>query len=264
MPLAHHFRVGRRAALALVLAATLAAPAAAADRYVALGDSYSSGLGTRSYVDAGCRRSTLAFPSVVARERPKTTLVFAACAGARTGDVVARQLAALTAVTGLVTITIGGNDAGFADVLAECAKPAWMSDCAARVRAAQAFIRDVLPARLTAVYAQVRARAPSAIVIVLGYPRLFNGDDCDLLTWFSPDDEARLNATADLLAATIRARARAQGFVFADAIGPFSGHALCDRRPWLNGLSMPVAESYHPNALGHRAGYAPLVRAIAG
>lgn len=251
-------------AVTLVLGCLLAAPADAADRYVALGDSYSSGLGAGGYVDRGCRRSTLAYPAVVARERPGTELIFAACAGARSGDVLARQLPALTPGTTIVTVTAGGNDAGFSEILTECAKPAWISDCAGRVRRAQAFLRSSLPARLDRLYARIRALAPRALAIVLGYPRLFVGRDCDLLTWFDRSDQALLNATADLLATTIGERARARGMVFVDAIPAFAGHAVCDREPWLNGLSSPLAESYHPNALGQQAGLAPLLRQVIG
>ncbi|HZO35732.1 MAG TPA: SGNH/GDSL hydrolase family protein [Solirubrobacteraceae bacterium] len=251
-------------AATLLIATLVATPATAGDRYVALGDSYSSGLGTGAYTDAACGRSSLAFPAVVARERPGTQLAFAACSGARTTDVLARQLAALRPDTTIVTITVGGNDAGFADVLRECAKPSWLSDCAGRVRAAQAFIRDTLPGRLDALYARIRLLAPQALGVAVGYPRLFSGRDCNLLTWFSADDRARLNTTAELLASTIRGRARARGLAFADPIPAFTGHAVCDRDPWLNGLSTPLTESYHPNAAGQRQGLAPLVRAAIG
>jgi lysophospholipase L1-like esterase len=242
----------------------MATAARAADSYVALGDSYSSGLGAGRYGSDSCRRSALAYPAVVVRERPGTRLSFAACAGARTTDVLTRQLTALTPDTAIVTVTAGGNDAGFSEVLRECAKPAWISDCAGRLRTAQAFVRGMLPARLDVLYARIRALAPRAIAVALGYPRLFAGRDCDLLTWFSPDDQAGMNTTADLLAATIRERARARGLIFVDAIPAFAGHAVCDREPWLNGLSSPLAESYHPNALGQRTGLAALVLAAIG
>jgi hypothetical protein len=33
-------------------------------------------------------------------------------------------------------------------------------------------------------------------VVVLDYPRLFNGQDCNAFTWFSSSEETRLNQTA--------------------------------------------------------------------
>ena len=43
------------------------------------------------------------------------------------------------------------------------------------------------------------AASPYAKVVVVGYPRIFNGEDCNAFTWFSPAEESRLNQTADLL-----------------------------------------------------------------
>jgi lysophospholipase L1-like esterase len=247
-----------------VLVAALPAAASAADRYVALGDSYSSGTGTRTYTDSTCQRSVYAYPSLVAAHRPNTSLVFAACSGAKTGDVLNTQVSNLTSTTRFVTITVGGNDAGFSSVITECAQPAWASDCAGRVTTAQNYIRNTLPGRLDLVYTQIKQRSPSATVVVLSYPRLFNGEDCNAGTWFSPDDETRLNATADLMRDVTKARAAAYGFVFKDAIPGFVGHAICSDTEWLNGLSNPVGESYHPNRTGHASGYEPLVRAVFG
>ena len=190
--------------------------------------------------------------------------MFAACAGAKTGDVLNNQVSSLTTGTRFVTITIGGNDAGFSSVIVECAKPSWASNCSGRVNTAQSYIRNTLPGQLNNVYSSIRSRSPSATVIVLGYPRLFMGEDCNGGTWFSADDMTRLNATADLLRDTIRSRAVAYGFTFKDAIPPFVGHAVCSDTEWINGLSNPVGESYHPNRDGQRLGYAPLVRQVTG
>lgn len=264
-----HAGVARRlmlasAGAAAVLVAGFALPAQAdAPSYVALGDSYSSGLGTRSYVDdgTGCQRSTQAYPALLAASRGYT-LDFRACSGATVPDVVGTQLGALSASTAVVTISVGGNDAGFADVLTECAQPGWMSDCDEAVDGAQAVITGQLPGSLDALYADIAARAPAADVQVLGYPRLFMGEDCNAFTWFSPEEQARLNATADLANSTIAAAASRAGFGFSDPTSAFTGHAVCDDPEWVNGLSNPVSESFHPNVAGHRDGYAPLVGGV--
>ena len=248
-------------ALLALVGPLLAAPtSAAAPSYVALGDSYSSGTGTRSYLPDGtsCLRSAQAYPSLIAAAGGYQ-LNLRACSGATIPDVTATQLDALTAATSYVTISVGGNDAGFASVLTECALPGWMSRCDRAITTAQAFITGTLPARLDALYADIRARAPYATVVVVGYPRIFNGEDCNALTWFSPAEESRLNQTADLLNARLAAAAAARGFSFADPTGRFLGHAVCDDQEWINGLSYPIVESYHPKASGHAGGYAPTV-----
>ncbi|MFW5468533.1 SGNH/GDSL hydrolase family protein [Knoellia sp. CPCC 206435] len=245
------------AATSLVISA---APAQAATSYVALGDSYSSGTGTRSYLNDGttCQRSALAYPSLIAAAKG-LTLNFRACSGATVADVTNTQLASLTASTTHVSISVGGNDAGFANVLTECAKPAWASNCNGAIDTAQSYITNVLPGRLATLYTSIRTKAPNAKVVVVGYPRIFQGEDCNAFTWFSPTEQARLNQMADLLNGRTSAAAGAKAFSFANPTSRFLGHAVCDDVEWINGLSSPVSESYHPNRAGHSGGYAPAV-----
>ena len=223
------------AAVALVapLVPALAAPDAAhaaGESYVALGDSYSSGVGTRSYIEDGseCQRSTLAYPSLIAAQR-SYALDFRACSGATIPDVSNTQLGALNAGTSFVTISVGGNDAGFADVLTECATPWWAGDCDGAIDQAQAYINNTLPGRLSSLYGSIRSLAPNATVVVVGYPRIFMGEDCNAATWFSPEEEARLNQMADLINSRTSAQASARGFSFANPTNAFLGHAVCDR-----------------------------------
>ncbi|CAN5623987.1 SGNH family lipase [soil metagenome] len=249
------------AVLASTLVAVTGAPAqAAGPSYVALGDSYSSGVGTRTYLDDGtsCRRSSYAYPQLLASQKGYA-LTFKACSGATIPTVTSSQLSALSSTTRYVTISVGGNDAGFADVLTECATPFWAGDCDGAIDGAQSYIKNTLPAKLSTLYASMRSKAPNAKVVVVGYPRVFNGEDCNAATWFSPAEESRLNATADLLNAKLSAAASARGFSFANPTSRFVGHAVCDDPEWLNGLSNPISDSYHPNRAGHSAGYAPLI-----
>ena len=94
------------AAFAAVTALVIsAAPAgAAAPSYVALGDSYSSGTGTRSYLADGtsCLRSVYAYPSLIASAKGYA-LNFRACSGAKIADVTSTQLSALSSSTAYVT-----------------------------------------------------------------------------------------------------------------------------------------------------------------
>ncbi|HWU20681.1 MAG TPA: SGNH/GDSL hydrolase family protein [Nocardioides sp.] len=236
---------------------------AAGPAYVALGDSYSSGVGTRTYIDDGtsCQRSTYAYPYLVAQQKGYA-LNFQACSGATTSTVTSNQLGALSSTTRYVTISVGGNDAGFTSVITECAKPAWMSDCNGKVATAQSFITNTLPGRLNTLYTSIRSRAPYAKVVVVGYPHLFMGEDCNAATWFSPSDESLLNQTADLLDSKLSSAASGHGFTFVNPVSRFTGHAICDSTEWLNGLSNPISESYHPNKLGQSQGYTPLVGAV--
>ncbi|MCW2755639.1 MAG: hypothetical protein JWQ32_3050 [Marmoricola sp.] len=255
---------GSAALLVLVTTLLGVVPAhATGPSYVALGDSYSSGNGTRTYINDGtsCDRSVYAYPYLVAQSHGYT-LNFQACSGATTATVTSSQLSALSTSTGYVTMSVGGNDAGFSSVITECAKPAWASDCAGKDTTANTFITNTLPGRLNTLYASIKAKAPNAKVVIVGYPRIFNGQDCNAATFFSPDDESRLNATADLLNSKLSAAATAAGFTFANPTSRFIGHAVCGSPEWINGLSNPISDSYHPNQTGHASGYFPLVNPL--
>lgn len=252
------------AALGLAASAvSIAAPAEAADtiEYVALGDSYSSGVGAGDYIDDGtdCLRSNGSLGGLLASERGFDVNI-QACSGAVTADLDA-QYPALSDSTDLVSITIGGNDMGFAHVVTECLKPGWWGDCSAAVDEANTSIENDLPGRLNSVYAQIDQRAPNARVAVAGYPRLFNGEDCHVATFFSEEEMRDLNATADRLNGTIRDSADRAGFAYADVAGPFTGHAVCDDEEWVHNVRTKIVESFHPNPAGHR-GYANAVGGV--
>jgi lysophospholipase L1-like esterase len=219
--------------------------------YVAQGDSFASGTGTREYYDSGCQRSNHSYAKQLAAVQGMA-LAHVACSGARIPDVRANQLGALSAATDLVTISIGGNDAGFANVITQCAKP-WPFTCTGDINNARNFINNTLPGQLDSLYTEIETRAPNAQVIVVGYPRLFNGEQCNLGARISPAEQSALNGVADLLATRISAIATAHGFEFLDARAPFNSHRVCDDVEWLNGLSNPIGESYHPNRAGHDA-----------
>lgn len=247
------------------------ASSAWATKYVALGDSYSSGTGTRTYFEPTCQRSIYAYPYLLHNAHPEWTFVDAACSGAKTGDILNTQVASVSSDTNWVSYTIGGNDAGFSSVITECALPSWASDCNGAINTAQAYIQNTLPGRLDLVNNAIKSHAPSAKVVVLDYPRLFNGTDCNALTFFSSSEETRLNQTADMIKTVLSAAATRAGanFIFRDVIPPFIGHAVCDggggsSTEWINGLSNPTGESYHPKITGHANGYYPVIHAVTG
>jgi hypothetical protein len=83
-----------------------------------------------------------------------------------------------------------------------------------------------------------------------GSPRLFNDEPCGVAE-ISPGEQAERNDTADQLSDTIEAAAKKRGFTYVDPRAAFQGHAICDDVRWVNGLSVPFHESYHPNESGH-------------
>jgi lysophospholipase L1-like esterase len=258
-------RAVRLAAVVFVLAA-LAAPAAlAADRYVALGDSFSSGVGTGSYtLSSSCKRSVFAYPSLIAQQRPNTALTFVACSGATTTDLMANQIQAVTSDTAIVTLTIGGNDIHFADLIVQCT----LGDCSAALDATRSSLASTLNSRLDTVYTAIRSQVPfTAKVVVLGYPREFTSVGCFGTLGISATERTKANQLAEALDQVIRDRATLPQYAFSyqSALASFSTHAVCSSSPWLNGLNLfSTTESYHPNRNGNSQGYVPLVRAVIG
>ncbi|MFF0205176.1 SGNH/GDSL hydrolase family protein [Streptomyces sp. NPDC005017] len=246
-------------ALLLTLGAVLGAtPAAAATGpYVALGDSYSSGEGAGNYTSSSgsCHRSPNAYPQLWASANSPSSFAFVACSGATTQDVINNQLGSLNGSTSLVTVSAGGNDAGFAGAMQTCVLQG-TDACLTAVNNAKSFATNQLPARLNSLYTQIRNRAPNARVVVLGYPHLYKiGGSCS----FGISDTSRnaINGAADTIDSVTSARASAYGFAFGDVRGIFTNHEICSDDWWLNSTRLAVHESYHPNAKGHSQGYLP-------
>lgn len=241
-------------ALALVLLGLLSAPVASASstRYVALGDSYSSGLGSTKFIasSGACKRSRQSYAYLLGRK----LVAFRACAAGTTEDVLDPQLTSFPRDIRLVTITIGGNDAGFADVVSTClfGRP---SVCKRRVDSASRFIRTKLTSRLRRTYAAIRKRAPKATVVVAGYPRLFAGKRCSGAGGIDAGEQRLLNGGSDLLARTIATEVKKHArFRFADVRDAFDGHGLCSSSPRITGINNgSIFSAFHPNPAGYLA-----------
>jgi len=240
------------AASSLALIAPLQASAQTDDTtYVGMGDSYSAGVGTNAPTD-DCYRSPYGYPVLLA-QREGLPLNYQACSGATTSDVANNQVGVLTAATDYVTMTIGGNDVGFGDVITECAQPGWVSNCRGAIDDARTILNQQMPSRYNTLFGTIGNRAPNADVVIGGYPRLFNGEDCNLFTFFSGSEMSRLNSATDELDNLIRSTSTNAGFDYVDPRGPFIGHAVCDDPEWINGLSFSLIESFHPNRAGNVA-----------
>jgi len=252
----------------LALATSTAAHAASTGRYVALGDSYTSGLGAGSYISSSgsCDRSGNAYPEQWSDENSLASFVSAACSGATTADVIDSQVSALSASTTLVSITIGGNDAGFSTVMETCVLES-TSSCLNAVSTAESFITSPggLPTRLATTLRTIRADAPNAKIVVLGYPDLYDLSRSSTCLGLSTKDRMALNGGADDLDSALAAAAAANGDTFADVRGQFARHEICDSGSWLNSVDIfAISSSYHPNTSGQKLGYQPVFTAAAG
>jgi lysophospholipase L1-like esterase len=248
----------------LAVAATgAAAPARAASsvRYVALGDSYSAGVGAGSQ-SGSCGRSPNAYPALWAAANAPASFTFAACSGATTASVISGQLASLSAATTLVSITIGGNDVGFSSIMETCVLES-TSSCENAVSQAETYADDTLPGDLGTLFADIRADAPNAKVVVLGYPDFYDLS-IPVCIGLSAADHQAIDTGINDLDGIIKTAAGRAGFYFADVRPQFAGHELCDDGDWLHSVDIfDITDSYHPTAAGQADGYYPVFSAAA-
>ena len=260
------------------------APSLPTGGYVALGDSYASGVGAPPYAKGTnvqmengnkCKRATAAYAHQVA-DRTGKTLDFGACSGAwtkhfyeaRTPWKEPAQLDHLDASTGLVTFSIGGNDAGFAKILSECATQPPFSNCSSDKE-----VTDPVDSTIDAlagkgkqagvynydtIMTDIATRAPNATVVAVGYPRMFTrqggkgGPVPGRCQGLAKVDQRWINARTNELNTALRAAAQRHGYQFTDPSGSFAGHELCGKQTsWFDGLIDDGR--FHPNAAGHKA-----------
>ena len=254
------------AAAALPMLVPAQASAQSAVHYVALGDSYSSGVGAGSYIGSSgsCDQSTNAYPALWDAANQPASYVSEACSGATTATVLSSQLSALSAATTLVSITVGGNDVGFSSVMETCVLES-TSSCVSAVNNAESLIASQLPGELDSVLSAIKADAPNARVVVLDYPDLYDLSRSSCCIGLSTTDRTDLNNGANELDSQIQAAAARHGDVFADVRGAFSGHEICDSSSWLHSVNfLDISESYHPTASGQSGAYEPVFSNYAG
>lgn len=162
--------------------------------YVALGDSYAA-MGSRDVSTTGpefCLRATDNYPALVGMDQRITTATDASCQGAQIPDLtesrntgsseIPAQLGALETGTNLVTLSIGGNDLGFGEIVG-CIQENLFSgaqvNCVAELGGAVRERLAELPAELDDVYNRIDDYSGGARVITTGYlPILTDSQEC--------------------------------------------------------------------------------------
>ncbi|WP_104139668.1 SGNH/GDSL hydrolase family protein [Cryobacterium sp. Y62] len=235
--------------------AVVAGPAvkAPATRYVALGDSFTSGQGAPPYVLDGtpCLRSKQAsYPIFANLVSPFKRVSNKACSGASTADVPA-QLVGVSKETALVTLTVGGIDAGSNIVLAACAPDPVSMICLGTIQNSVAQL-NVLAPKLVGTYGLVAATLPQAKIVVLSYPRQFKPGFSPLGDMLNGATDALNTVIAGSVAAMATPRVR-----FVDASQEFAAHGVGSRVPYFafDPLNPYAPANFHPNALGNSFGY---------
>ena len=255
-----------------VTAGTLPAAATGSPvQYVALGDSYAAGVGATGDVDY-CGRTDNGYPELLKGELRIKQLDNVACFGATTSMVAQTQVSKLKPDTKLVTLTVGGADLNFREVLTTCSVRPDL--CVGAVNTALELLPG-LESDLTNLYTEIAAAAPEARIVVTGYPLLFEpGDGSE----FDPDLVINpVNAAGADLNETIEAAVAAANedgnIDYVDVTEEFAEHGVLKRitnqdpnafihSPLIiiGGRLQPDPAAYHPNNGGYDA-YADAISA---
>lgn len=168
----------------------------------------------------------------------------------------------------LVTIGIGGNDAGFADIIKECLKDCLNDDVFAS--STLAHVNNYVFRQLRETFRGLKARFPAATILAFGYPSVIGDPDkpCALVgvgPWKVNHDELLWLKDYFLpaLNSAIADAASEAGVAYVDIFNATKGHELCSDggQRWINGvrggddalLGLVGNESFHPNQFGHDA-----------
>lgn len=265
------------ALLALLLAGAGSVRADAGEIYVALGDSYTSAplVPNQHGEPIDCGRSDRNYPSLVAESRQVKTFIDVSCGSATTrhmtepqtglpaGGTNPPQFNALRRDATLVTVGIGGNDAGLVGVAETCAEmgatqpngtacrdfyaPGGNDRVAAKIEATKPKIAKVLQG--------IHQRSPDARVAIIGYPNVLpiDGTNCYPMVPLSPDDVRYIDELIVRINAMIAGQAALNDAEFVDTYNDSIGHDVCKLPPtrWFEGV-VPTEPAFplHPNAQG--------------
>jgi lysophospholipase L1-like esterase len=183
----------------------------------------------------------------------------AACSGETAGDIARYsntstteipQLDRLTLGTRLVTMTAGGDDLHFADVLQTCLFSSVL--CAALDGQVTSGINRLAPVLLR-LYTQIRHQAPNARIVVIGYPNPFPVTVNGLCDHFSIGSQHYLSSWFHQLNSTIFLATVKSGVQYLDMSQVFGGHSLCSSDPWENVIELygSLFAPIHPNVEGY-------------
>jgi lysophospholipase L1-like esterase len=274
--------------------------------YVALGDSFSAGEGIEPFLngsfDAVCRRSQKGYPRLVklpGENQPISSdpedgplMRFVACSGAVISNFDANpqhagielQVRALGPDVDLVTVTLGGNDAGFSEIIGHCVTQLdCQNDGFARLSSGRELrlaewvdVRlRLLQNELVELYRSVLDETDrNARVIVLTYPRLMKQGfrlrlGCKEGLALGPKERDFLSDIIVNFGTRIETAAGQAGIASINVIDRFRGHEICsgginDNDEWIVGHETAWRDkltgqgSFHPNEKGAQA-YAQLI-----
>jgi lysophospholipase L1-like esterase len=265
--------------------------------YLGLGDSYASGEGAFSYLagtdnkDNKCHLSSLTYSFLVGIDLNLNSTHSVACSGAKVANVgnyaeeaqydISKKPADAFSdywIPGykpqldfiidnrpdLVTISMGGNDIGFSEIIKRCIISG--DTCFSTYEERLGLVKNINSKfeALANMYIQLKVEAaPGARIYVIGYPQIAKPDgNCGLNVRLNNDEIKFGEGLIGYLNYAIEQATRKAGVLYVDAEDAFGESTLCGNNsslsPAINGLtaggdifSIIGNESYHPTPYGY-------------
>jgi lysophospholipase L1-like esterase len=274
--------------------------------YLAMGDSFASGQGASNYRDGTdtarnrCHQSQLSYPYLFNVLFESYASV--ACSGARMVNVarISDKVDEVDQLQGLfepsdnervvareqilpgvveqiefisnsnpevVTLSVGGNDIGFANILSTCASPKKIDNlatCFATYEDRYELVKKINGRfeRLRTTYADILRNDPERRLYVIGYPQIADENgSCGVNVLLNHSELVGARDLIEYLNSIIKKAADEAGAHYVDVSDAFAGHKLCEsKQVAVNGATtkfdqgkfVEFTESYHPNAFGHQ------------
>lgn len=238
-------------------------------------DSWDPQLDYQFHACSGAQTENLLPYHSVPAGQPKPENLFGQAGRGQYGEMSQLDKGYLDANTTLVTVSIGGNDARFSDVVQECLFKAGLYECQnaklpGETEEASVTVPREIHGRVrrsieVMVY-EIAKRAPNAQIVLMGYPKLIeNPGDC-MSAVLSQNEAEWLNSMGDEMSTMLESLVgglRLAGYkvTYANPIADFAGKAICGNPESVHGVVMnltegdegpplPSAQSFHPNLNG--------------
>jgi hypothetical protein len=238
-----------------------------------------------TFYENTCHRHNLAYPVQIASMLHAAESIFVVCSGATTANIgaipetakpqhphsplnVAGGNTQLTDVENfsrehlggqdpsLITIGIGGNDAGFKSIALHCIVT--ITPCSSDGNFVHSVLNKItgpVYESLESTFIGLRYDFPSSTIVAFGYPSPVSGatPHCGGLPLFAQDTEFLANEVIPTLNEAISEAAEASSISYVNIAPATVGHEICSAEPWFRGDSYPIVASFHPTQLAHDA-----------
>lgn len=173
----------------------------------------------------------------------------------------------------VVTVSIGGNDVGFGDILETCAMPHASRHQSSNIcyntyedRLEMINLVDKTAKSWNRLFKQIKSQSPNSTIYAIGYPiMVYDQGSCGLNVHLNKSEIEFINEMVVYINNTIASSASSAGVEYVDIENALYGHRLCEadanniamngitagKDSGVLGLRFYGSESYHPNRRGH-------------